>query len=107
MTLYTVGHGTRSVAELAAVIGDAGLSSVVDVRRHPGSRRHPHLSRAGLERDLPALGITYQWCEALGGRRRRAAGSRHSAWRNQAFGAYADHMDTAGFRRALDNLIEG
>ncbi|MDQ3571090.1 MAG: DUF488 domain-containing protein [Actinomycetota bacterium] len=104
--MYTVGHGTRSVDELAAVIGDAGLSVVVDVRRYPGSRRHPHLSRAGLERDLPARGITYRWWEALGGRRSRAADSRHRAWRNQAFGAYADHMDTAEFRHALDHLIE-
>jgi uncharacterized protein (DUF488 family) len=63
------------------------------------------VSRAGLERDLPALGIAYEWCEALGGRRRRMAGSRHSAWRNDAFGGYADHMDSEEFRTALDDVL--
>jgi uncharacterized protein (DUF488 family) len=104
-TLFTVGHGTRSVAELAAVVADAGLDRLVDVRRFPGSRRHPHLSRAGLERDLPSLGITYEWREALGGRRSRVAGSRHTAWRNDAFAGYADHMDSVEFRAALDDLL--
>jgi len=103
--LYTVGHGTRSVCELAAVVTDAGLRLLVDVRRFPRSRRHPHLSREGLERDLPALGIDYQWCQSLGGRRSRVAGSRHSAWRNDAFAGYADHMDTEEFRTALDDLF--
>jgi len=103
--LCTVGHGSRSVAELAAVVRDAGVSLIVDVRRFPGSRRHPHLSRAGLEQGLPSLGIAYRWCEALGGRRSRVAGSRHTAWRNDAFGAYADHMDGLEFRGALDELL--
>ncbi len=103
--LFTVGHGRRSVAELAAVLGNAGVSRLVDVRRFPGSRRSPHLSRAALERDLDALGIDYQWCEALGGRRRRVPGSRHSAWHNDAFAGYADHMDTPEFRNALDALL--
>jgi uncharacterized protein (DUF488 family) len=103
--LFTVGHGTRSVPGLAAVVTDAGLARLVDVRRFPGSRRHPHVSRAGLERDLPPLGIAYEWCEALGGRRNRVAGSRHSAWRNDAFAGYADHMDSEEFRTALDDVL--
>lgn len=104
-SLYTVGHGTRSVAELASVVSSAGVALLVDVRRYPASRRHPHLSRAALEQDLPPLGIAYEWCEALGGRRSRSPASRHSAWRNEAFRAYADHMDGADFRAALDSLL--
>ena len=103
--LYTVGHGTRSVAELAAVLTDAEVAQLVDVRRFPGSRRHPHFSRAALEREMPSFGIAYEWREALGGRRSRAAGSRHTAWRNDAFAAYADHMDTQAFRDALDDQL--
>ena len=103
--LFTVGHGTRSVSELVAVVAEAGLARLVDVRRFPGSRRHPHLGRAGLEHDLPAAGIAYEWCQALGGRRSRVAGSRHTAWRNDAFAGYADHMDTEEFRAALDDLL--
>ena len=105
VTLYTVGHGRRSVGELAAVLGDAGVSRLVDVRRFPASRRNPHLSREALERDLPELGIAYEWREELGGRRNRTPGSRHSAWDNDAFAGYADHMDTATFRHAFDRLL--
>ncbi len=104
-TLFTVGHGRRSATELAAVVQDAGVSRLVDVRRFPGSRRSPHLSRAALEREMESLGIAYEWCEELGGRRSRVPGSRHSAWENDAFAGYADHMDTAEFRDALDGLL--
>ena len=104
--LFTVGHGTRSVDELAVVVTGAGVPTIVDVRRFPGSRRHPHLARANLEAQLPTRGVAYEWCEALGGRRRRVAGSRHTAWRNDAFAAYADHMDTPEFRLALDDLLD-
>ena len=108
VVLFTVGHGTRSTAQLAAVVRSAAVERVVDVRRHPGSRRHPHLSRDRLARDLPSLGVAYEWWgEELGGRRRRASPSRHPAWRNDAFGGYADHMDTDGFRRAFDRLVAG
>ena len=103
--LYTVGHGRRSTEDLAAVLADAGVSRLVDVRRFPGSRRNPHLSRDHLEADLPARGIAYEWVEALGGRRSRVTASRHPAWRNDAFAGYADHMDSPEFRAALDDLL--
>src|SRR4051794_30113641 len=43
MTIYTVGHGTRTTEELVAVLRGAGVGRLIDVRRHPGSKRHPHL----------------------------------------------------------------
>ncbi|HEX2039325.1 MAG TPA: DUF488 domain-containing protein [Acidimicrobiales bacterium] len=103
MRLYTVGHGTRTTEELVAVLRHAGVDRLVDVRRFPGSRRNPHLSREMLSRDLP---LTYEWWgEELGGRRRPAPQSRHPAWRNDAFRAYAEWMDTPVFTRALDRLL--
>ena len=107
MTLYTVGHGTRSVEELAAVAGSAGVERIVDVRRHPGSRRWPHLARPNLEQALPALGIAYEFQgDALGGRRSTRPDSRHVAWRNASFRGYADHMETPEFRSALQRLLD-
>ncbi len=106
MTLYTVGHGTRSTEELAAVVTSAGITRLVDVRRPPASRRHPHLTRDTLAADLLALGVVYEWWgDTLGGRRRRRPASRHTAWRNASFQGYADHMDTAEFRTALTQLL--
>lgn len=107
MRVYTVGHGTRTLEELAALLREAGVDLLVDVRRFPGSRRHPHFARESLEESLPALGVAYDWRgEELGGRRsrRRDGSSRHPAWRNDAFGGYADYMDTEPFRTALERL---
>jgi len=104
--LYTIGHGTRSLDELTAMLDQAGVQVLVDVRRYPGSRRHPHFGRDRLADELPLRAIAYEWeGEALGGRRTRSATSRHVAWRVAAFAAYADHMDTPAFRASLDDLI--
>jgi len=105
--VFTVGHGTRTSEELGDVLASAGVSLLVDVRRFPGSRRHPHFARESLEGSLQDLGIDYRWMgEELGGRRGSAKGapSRHPAWTNAAFRAYADHMDTEDFRAALSSL---
>jgi uncharacterized protein (DUF488 family) len=76
--LYSIGHGTRSTRELARALKAHGVTRLVDVRRFPGSRRNPHLARAPLEKDLPGLGVSYEWRgEELGGRRKPASGSRH------------------------------
>lgn len=107
-TVFTVGHGTRSSDELARVLQAAGVTRLVDVRRFPGSRRHPHFAREPLERSMPALGIAYDWRgEELGGRRSRkeiGRPTRHPAWKNDGFRNYADYMDTDAFRAALAQL---
>lgn len=104
--IRTIGHGTRSTEELAALLRQAGVETLIDVRRYPAGRRQPHLSRERLAADLPHLGVAYEWWgEALGGRRsgdvRTDAGS---GWRNPAFAAYAVHMETPAFRDALAAL---
>jgi len=106
--LFTVGHGTRSTDELVAVLRASGMARLVDVRRFPGSRRNPHLSREALARDLPGHSLAYEWWgEELGGRRRAlTTPTRHPAWRNDAFQAYADYTDTPGFRGALLRLLD-
>jgi uncharacterized protein (DUF488 family) len=105
MVIYTVGHGARSTDELVSVLRSAGVGRLIDVRRHPGSRRHPHTAREAFARSLPRLGITYEWRgEQLGGRRRLQPNSRNVVWRIEAFRAYADYMETEPFQRALDEL---
>src|SRR5437879_9730113 len=39
--VYTIGHSTRSLDELASLLSQAGVGDVVDVRSAPGSRRNP------------------------------------------------------------------
>ncbi|MEV4134741.1 DUF488 domain-containing protein [Dactylosporangium sp. NPDC049742] len=104
--VWTVGHGARPVEALLDILAAAGVRTLVDVRRFPGSRRHPQYGREALAEAVTGAGLRYTWQgETLGGRRHSTPGSRHTALRNAAFAAYADHMDTPAFRTAVDDLV--
>lgn len=107
-TIYTIGHSTRTIEQLMALLAEHGVRVLVDVRRFPGSRRHPQFGSAALAASLAEHGIQYVHAEALGGRRSGEAGaaSPNTTWRNDAFRAYADYMATAPFRAALARLME-
>ena len=102
--LITVGHGTAGQAELCGLLRGAGVARLVDVRRFPGSRLHPHVAREALTEWLPAAGISYRWEGRLGGRRRLPEDSPDVWWQVDAFRAYAGHMRTAGFLAAVAEL---
>jgi uncharacterized protein (DUF488 family) len=105
--LCTIGHGDREIAGFVGMLRDAGIATLFDVRRHPGSRRHPQFGREALAHALGDARIEYRWeGEALGGRRRTRPGSRHVAWRSAAFRGYADHMETPDFADALARVLE-
>jgi uncharacterized protein (DUF488 family) len=101
----TVGHGTLPAEVFSALLADAGIGRLVDVRSFPGSRHNPQFGREEMERWLPAAGIDYRWLRALGGRRRPLPASRHIALRHDAFRGYADHMETPGFLAGVDELL--
>ena len=105
MTVWTIGHSTRTIDAFLAVLAAHEIEAVLDVRRFPGSRRLPQFGSAELERSLRAAGVSYRWIEALGGRRRAAAGSPNDGWKNDAFRGYADHVATEEFAAGLDQLL--
>ncbi len=105
MTLRTFGHGTLAAADFAALLADAEIGRVADIRAFPGSRHNPQFGRDEMARWLPDEGIDYVWMQQLGGRRRPHPDSRHVALRNDAFRAYADYMETDEFLRAVDELL--
>jgi uncharacterized protein (DUF488 family) len=106
-TLLTVGHGEATQKQLTDLLVDAGVSLVVDVRRFPGSRRHPHVARSEIEQWLPASGVRYRWEPRLGGRRRAPRDDEGADpwWRVEAFRAYAAHTRTEEFRDAVGDLL--
>ena len=106
-TIYTVGHSTRSSAELLALLRESGVERLADVRAFPSSRRHPQFNRDALAAWLGEAGIDYRHMPALGGRRSPVPGSANSGWRELAFQGYADHMRSAEFQDALAGLEAG
>jgi uncharacterized protein (DUF488 family) len=103
--IFTVGHSTRPQEELIAILKEAGVALLVDVRRFPGSRRHPQFGKEALRAGLAEAGIAYRHEPDLGGRRDPRPDSPNTAWRVAAFRGYADHMASAEFRAALERLI--
>ena len=104
MTIWTIGHSTRSIEDFLTVLGAHRIETVVDVRRFPGSRRLPQFGSSALELALAGQGVGYRWIGALGGRRQPDPASPNDAWRNAAFRAYADHMATEEFAIGLFEL---
>ena len=103
--LWTVGHSTREADEFLELLASHGVELLVDVRRYPASRRHPHFGREPLAAALERAGLDYRHEEALGGRRSGRADSPNGAWRSAGFRAYADHAATDDFRSALERLV--
>ncbi|HEY2776211.1 MAG TPA: DUF488 domain-containing protein [Candidatus Binatia bacterium] len=103
-TIHTVGHSTRSLDELVALLRAHGVTAVADVRTVPRSRRHPHFCADSLAIALPEHGIEYLSLRSLGGLRRPRPDSINGAWRNDSFRGYADFMQTDAFIEALEEL---
>jgi len=104
--ILTVGHSTRPLAEFLAMLAAAGVEMLVDVRTVPRSRRNPQFAREALPAALREAGIGYEHLRALGGLRRSRPDSVNTAWRNDAFRGYADHMQTEEFEAGLARLLE-
>jgi uncharacterized protein (DUF488 family) len=105
--ILTVGHSTHEWNAFLRLLRAAGVAALVDVRRHPGSRRLPQFNSEALERGLREAGIDYLWLgEELGGRRRARAGSANAGWQVAGFRGYADHMASAEFEAGLATLEE-
>lgn len=102
--LVTFGHGTAPAERITHLLRGAEVAGVTDVRTAPGSRRHPHVARAELERWLPDSGISYRWDKRLGGFRRPSPDSPDVSWREEAFRGYAGHMRTPEFLAGAGEL---
>jgi uncharacterized protein (DUF488 family) len=105
LTLFTIGHSTRSIEEFIGLLTAHGIRQLVDVRRFPASRRYPHFNGADLAQSLKAAGIEYHHMRALGGRRPSKRDSINLGWRNAGFRGYADYMQTDEFWGAVEELM--
>jgi uncharacterized protein (DUF488 family) len=104
--LFTIGHSTHALDAFLALLRGAGIELVADVRRFPGSRRHPHFGGEALAASLAEAGIGYEHLVELGGRRSVMPGSPNDGWEVAAFRGYADHLRSDEFARGRARLAE-
>jgi len=104
--IRTIGHGTRAVEELIALLRAHGVAQLVDVRTLPRSRRNPQFGREALAERLAIARLAYVHMPGLGGLRKARADSVNLGWRNAGFRGYADYMETPEFTRSLEALVE-
>ena len=109
MLVHTIGHSTRTTAELVALLREGGVDLVADVRRFPRSRTNPQFNAEALGPALRTEGIGYRHLAELGGRRGAddaKAPSHNTLWREAAFRAYSDYAETEEFRTGLAALLD-
>jgi uncharacterized protein (DUF488 family) len=107
-TIFTIGHSTRSIDELIALLREAGVDLLVDVRTVPRSRFNPQFNTDALPAPLAEAEVGYRHLAALGGLRHHPKGappSPNTAWRSEPFRNYADYALTPPFRAGLSELI--
>jgi len=109
--ILTIGHSTHPVEGFVALLRGHLIELVCDVRRYPGSRRHPQFGADALGATLEGAGIAYEPLgDQLGGRRRPRPDSPHAGWRVAGFRGYADHAESPEFAaglRLLEELAQG
>ena len=104
--IFTIGHSTHPIEEFLNLLRNHQIQVVADVRRFPGSCRHPHFGQENLSTALQQNGIDYVHFPELGGRRKARPDSRNTAWRVEAFRGYADYMETTDFCTGMERLLE-
>jgi uncharacterized protein (DUF488 family) len=106
---FTIGHSTRPVEELIALLAAAEVQLLVDVRHIPRSRTNPQFNRDVLPVTLEPRGIDYRHFASLGGLRSKPRGGGESVnqlWRNSSFRNFADYALTREFAEGFAELLE-
>ncbi|MHA1609469.1 MAG: DUF488 domain-containing protein [Candidatus Njordarchaeales archaeon] len=106
--IYTIGHSNRSIEDFISILIYYKISTIIDVRRFPTSRKFPHFSRENLVKELSRVGINYVWLgEKLGGLRGYVRGAKRiKCFRAEGYRNYAAYMQTEEWKKAFEKLVE-
>lgn len=102
--IWTIGHSNRTIETFIDILLSHHIQLIVDVRQFPGSRKYPYFNKEQLAATLRENNIDYMHIVELGGRRKPAKDSPNITWKNDAFRAYADYMETVEFAEAIMSL---
>jgi uncharacterized protein (DUF488 family) len=107
--IFTVGHSTATIAEFVDLLRVGEVTTVVDVRTVPRSRRNPQYNLDVLPGELALFQIGHEYVRELGGLRGKShtvAPEVNGLWRNQSFHNYADYALSDGFAEGLAHLLD-
>jgi len=102
--VFTVGHSTRTLDELVALLRAFEITVLADIRTVPRSRHNPQFNRDDLGSALRSRRIRYVHVSELGGLRRARKDSPNTAWHNASFRGFADYMLTDDFEAGVEKL---
>lgn len=103
MTLFTIGHGRRTLEDFVALLKKHDISAVADVRTTPASRWAPWFNRANLSQVLQDEGIAYVFLgEELGGRP-----DGDNLYTSDGHVRYRAVSETALFEKGFERLVSG
>ncbi len=105
LTVFTIGHSTRTLETFVSLLQAHGVARLVDVRTIPRSRHNPQYNQETLPGSLKAAGIAYTHLAGLGGLRHARRDSPNMGWENASFRGFADYMQTPEFEQALNQLL--
>ena len=98
--LLTIGHSNQPIDRFLALLRDAGVTALADVRSTPASRRFPWFSARPLRSRLEAEGVAYlAMGDVLGGRPRDPSLFRDGVADYEAMAA------TPEFRAGIDRMV--
>ena len=109
LPFFTIGHSTRTIGEFAALLNEAAVRGVVDVRTIPRSRTNPQYNTDALTEALAEIQVGYEHVAALGGlrRQRRDVPSEvNGFWQHRSFHNFADYAMGDEFRSGMTRLRE-
>ncbi len=109
LPFHTIGHSTRTIEAFVALLREAQVRQVVDVRTVPRSRTNPQYNRDTVSDTLAQFQIGYEHIAELGGLRghkRDVAPDVNGFWQNASFHNYADYALSESFRHGLARLRE-
>ncbi|HWG47204.1 MAG TPA: DUF488 domain-containing protein [Gemmataceae bacterium] len=101
--LFSVGHSNHDWPTFLALLQQAGVTALADVRSSPYSRWLPHFNKGPLESGLREQGIAYVFLgDLLGGRP-----TSRMLYDDEGYLDYERMRATTGFQRGLEQLTRG
>jgi uncharacterized protein (DUF488 family) len=105
LTIYTVGHSTRSTAELVDLLKEFGIEILIDIRRIPYSRYNPQFNRETMMEEIPKAGLIYEHLTELGGIKPPQEVIDRAKSCSERSRGFAGYMQTPAFRKGLEQAL--